>query len=126
MILKQNIYFEGFIIIEMIEKSSTYREVYRAKDLYDNYCDIIVYDLKSLPECYVAEIIPEFNMLMRSSTDCLPKYINGGRYEVDDLCIAWMAVERTDASPLSGSLKMMSSCISFASFSLMSTSCQSH
>lgn len=107
MILKQNIYFEGFIIIEMIEKSSTYREVYRAKDLYDNYCDIIVYDLKSLPECYVAEIIPEFNMLMRPSADCLPKYINGGRYEVDDLCIAWMAVERTDASPLSGSLKMI-------------------
>ena len=107
MILKQNIYFEGFIILEMIEKSSTYREVYRAKDLYDNYCDIIVYDLKSLPECYVAEIIPEFNMIMRPSADCLPKYINGGRYEVDDLCIAWMAVERTDASPLSGSLKMI-------------------
>lgn len=105
MILKHNTYIEDFIILEMIEKTSSYREVYRAKDHYDNYCAIIVYDLKSLPKCYEAEIIPEFNMIIGTTADYLPKYIDGGRYTNDNLNIVWLAIDKIDDITLSDYLK---------------------
>lgn len=105
MLLKPNIYFEGFIILEMIEKSSPYREVYRAKDLYGKHCIITVYDLKSLPKCYSENFIPEFDLVKKNSVDYLPHYINDGRYTIDYLDLLWMATDRTDAVTLSDYLK---------------------
>lgn len=105
MILKCNTYFEGFIIIEMIEKSSSYREVYCAKDLYDNYCTIIVYDLKSLPECYTETSIPEFDFIKNKSADYLPHCITDGRYTIDHLDLLWMATDKIDGIALSDYIK---------------------
>lgn len=94
MILKQNTYFEGFIIKEMIEKSSSYREVYRVKDINnDNDCVITIYDLKSLPKCYTEAYIPEFDLIKKTSVEYLPHYINGGRYVIDDVDLLWMATD---------------------------------
>lgn len=105
MILKHNTYFEGFIILEMIEKKTSYREVYRAKDLYDNYCTITVYDLKSLPKCYTETSIPEFDLIKKNSADYLPHCIKEGRYTVDHLDLLWMATDRIDTITLSDYLK---------------------
>ena len=65
MILKLNKEFQGYIPVEVLDTGTSYREVYLAKNSYEQEVVLTVYDMDNLPDCFEEGKIPEFAVIPR-------------------------------------------------------------
>ena len=77
MILTLNTKFEGYTPVQVL-KSTSYREVYLAKDGFEQSVVLTVYDTNKLPECFVGGKIGEFELIPQLTSDVFPAYIERG------------------------------------------------
>ncbi len=94
MLLTLNTVFEGYTPVKVLRKSTSYREVYLAKN--DSGADVVltVYDMNRLPECFADKKIPEFEIIPQLTNDAFPAYMEQGHYKSGrkkSLC--WMATK---------------------------------
>lgn len=90
MILKLNKEFQGYIPVEVLDMGTPYREVYLAKNNYEQEVVLTVYDMNNLPECLAEGKIPEFAVIPRLSNYTFPKYVEQGTYNADGVSLGWM------------------------------------
>jgi len=93
MILALNTEFEGYIPVKVLGKSTSYREVYLAKNGSGTDVVLTVYDMDNLPECYADKKIPEFDMIPQLTCDAFPAYIEQGHYNDGKKSLCWMATK---------------------------------
>jgi len=93
MILALNTKFEGYTPVQVLGKSTSYREVYLAKNGYEQDVVLTVYDMSKLPECFVDGKIPEFEIIPQLTNDAFPKYVERGTYNDDKASLCWMATK---------------------------------
>ena len=83
MILALNTKFEGYTPVQVLGKSTSYREVYLAKNGYEQDVVLTVYDMNKLPGCFVDGKIPEFEIIPQLTNEAFPTYIERGSYNDD-------------------------------------------
>ncbi len=93
MLLTLNTKFEGYTPVEVLRKSTSYREVYLAKN--DSGADVVltVYDMNRLPECFADKKIPEFEIIPQLTNDAFPAYIEQGQYKDGEKSLCWMTTK---------------------------------
>lgn len=101
MILALNTKFEGYTPVQVLGKSTSYREVYLAKNGYEQDVVLIVYDMNHLPECFADGKIPEFEIIPQLSNEAFPTYIERGNYNCDDVSLQWMTTKYVGHTTLS-------------------------
>ena len=93
MILTLNTIFEGYTPVKVLGKSTSYREVYLAKNGFEQDVFLTVYDMNKLPENFVDGKIPEFEIIPQLTNDAFPKYVERGTYNDDKASLCWMATK---------------------------------
>ena len=93
MILTLNTIFEGYTPVKVLGKSTSYREVYLAKNGFEQDVFLTVYDMNKLPENFVDGKIPEFEIIPQLTNDAFPKYVERGTYNDDKVSLCWMATK---------------------------------
>ena len=93
MILTLNTKFEGYIPVQVLGKSTSYREVYLAKNGFEQDVILTVYDMSKLPKCFVDGKIPELEIIPQLANDAFPKYVERGTYNNDKASLCWMATK---------------------------------
>lgn len=95
MILALNTKFEGYTPVQMLGKSTSYREVYLARNDYGHEVVLTVYDMDKLPECFAEGKIPEFEIIPQLTSDVFPAFVERGDYTGGDFdaSLQWMATE---------------------------------
>ena len=93
MILTLNTIFEGYTPVKVLGKSTSYREVYLAKNGFEQDVFLTVYDMSKLPENFVDGKIPEFEIIPQLTNDAFPKYVERGTYNDDKASLCWMATK---------------------------------
>lgn len=93
MILALNTKFEGYTPVQVLGKSTSYREVYLAKNGYEQEVVLTVYDMNHLPECFTDGKIPEFEIIPQLTNEAFPTYIERGTYNCDDVSLQWMTTK---------------------------------
>ena len=101
MILALNTKFEGYTPIEVLDDSTSYREVYLAKNGYEQDVALIVYDINKLPDCFADGKIPEFEVIPQLTNEVFPAYIESGDYNEDDTSLRWMTTKYVGRTTLS-------------------------
>lgn len=101
MILTLNTKFEGYTPVQVLGKSTSYREVYLAKNSFEQDVVLTVYDMSKLPECFTDGKIPEFEIIPQLTNEALPTYIERGDYNSDDVSLQWMATKYVGGITLS-------------------------
>ncbi|MBR1947138.1 MAG: AAA family ATPase [Bacteroidaceae bacterium] len=101
MILTLNAKFEGYTPVQVLGKSTSYREVYLAKNGFEQEVVLTVYDMNKLPECFVEGKIPEFDIIPQLTNDAFPSYIECGDFNDDDTSLRWMATKYVGHTTLS-------------------------
>lgn len=91
MLIELNTKFEGYTPVKVLGKSTSYREVYMAKDDSETDVVLIVYDMNNLPECFANKKIPEFEIIPQLTNDAFPKFLERGTYNDDKASLCWMA-----------------------------------
>ena len=93
MILELNTIFEGYTPVQVLGKSTSYREVYHAKNSFEQDVVLTVYDMNKLPECFTDGKIPEFEIIPQVTNEALPTYIERGDYDNNEISLRWMATK---------------------------------
>ena len=93
MILTLNTIFEGYTPVKVLGKSTSYREVYLAKNGFEQDVFLTVYDMNKLPENFVDGKIPEFEIIPQLTNDAFPKYLERGTYNDDKASLCWMVTK---------------------------------
>ena len=101
MILALNTKFEGYTPVQVLGGSTSYREVYLAKNGYEQDVILTVYDMNKLPECFTDGKIPEFDIIPQLSNEAFPTYIERGNYNCDDVSLQWMTTKYVGHTTLS-------------------------
>ena len=101
MILTLNTKFEGYTPVQVLGKSTSYREVYLAKNSFEQDVVLTVYDMNKLPECFTDDKIPEFEIIPQLTNETLPTYIERGDYDNDEISLRWMATKYVGGITLS-------------------------
>lgn len=101
MILALNTKFEGYTPVQVLGKSTSYREVYLAKNGYEQDVVLTVYDMNHLPECFTDGKIHEFEIIPQLSNEAFPTYIERGNYNCDDVSLQWMTTKYVGHTTLS-------------------------
>ena len=101
MILTLNTKFEGYTPVQMLGKSTSYREVYLAKNGFEQDVVLTVYDMSKLPECFVDGKIPEFDIIPQLTNEAFPTYIERGDYNSGDVSLQWMIIKYVGNTTLS-------------------------
>ena len=101
MILALNTKFEGYTPVQLLGKSTAYREVYLAKNGYEQEVVLTVYDMQKLPDCFVDGKIPEFEIMPQLTNEVFPAYINCGNYDKDGVSLQWMTTKYVGHTTLS-------------------------
>lgn len=101
MILTLNTKFEGYTPVQVLGKSTSYREVYLAKNSFEQDVVLTVYDMNKLPECFTDGKIPEFEIIPQLTNEALPTYIERGDYDNDEISLRWMATKYVGGITLS-------------------------
>lgn len=101
MILALNTKFEGYTPVQVLGKSTSYREVYLAKNGYEQDVVLTVYDMNHLPECFTDGKIHEFEIIPQLSNEAFPTYIERGNYNCDDVALQWMTTKYVGHTTLS-------------------------
>ena len=101
MILALNTKFEGYTPVQVLGKSTSYREVYLAKNGYEQDVVLTVYDMNHLPECFADGKIHEFEIIPQLSNEAFPTYIERGNYNCDDVSLQWMTTKYVGHTTLS-------------------------
>lgn len=101
MILALNTKFEGYTPVQVLGKSTSYREVYLAKNGYEQDVVLTVYDMNHLPECFTDGKISEFEIIPQLSNEAFPTYIERGNYNCDDVSLQWMTTKYVGHTTLS-------------------------
>lgn len=101
MILALNTKFEDYTPVQVLGKSTLYREVYLAKNSPGQDVVLTVYDMNKLPECFTDGKIPEFEIIPQLTNDAFPTFIERGNYNNDDISLQWMATKYTGHTTLS-------------------------
>lgn len=101
MILALNTKFEGYTPVQVLGKSTSYREVYLAKNGYEQDVVLTVYDMNHLPECFADGKIHEFEIIPQLSDEAFPTYIERGNYNCDDVSLQWMTTKYVGHTTLS-------------------------
>lgn len=101
MILALNTKFEGYTPVQVLGKSTSYREVYLAKNGYEQDVVLTVYDMNHLPECFADGKIPEFDIIPQLTNEAFPVYIERGNYNCDDVSLQWMTTKYVGHTTLS-------------------------
>lgn len=100
MILTLNTIFEGYTPVKVLGNSTSYREVYLAKNGFELDVVLTVYDMDKLPECFVDGKIPEFEILPQLTNDVFPQFVEQGTYNDDKTSLCWMATKYIDHTTL--------------------------
>lgn len=93
MILALNANFEGYTPVQVLGKSTSYREVYLAKNELEQDVVLTVYDMGRLPQCYEDGVIPEFEIIPQLRGEAFSKYKERGTYNDDNRSLCWMVTE---------------------------------
>ena len=93
MILTLNTPFEGYTPVKVLGKSTSYREVYLAKNCFELDVLLTVYDMNKLPECFVDGKIPEFEIIPQLTNSAFPKYVERGICNDNNASLCWMATK---------------------------------
>ena len=101
MILALNTKFEGYTPVQVLGKSTSYREAYLAKNGYEQDVVLTVYDMNKLPGCFVDGKIPEFEIIPQLTNEAFPTYIERGYYNNDKTALQWMATKYVGHTTLS-------------------------
>ena len=101
MILALNTKFEGYTPVQVLGKSTSYREVYLAKNGNEQDVVLTVYDMNHLPECFADGKIPEFEIIPQLTNEAFPTYIERGNYNCDDVSLQWMTTKYVGHTTLS-------------------------
>lgn len=101
MILTLNTKFEGYTPVQVLGKSTSYREVYLAKNNFEQNVVLMVYDMHKLPDCFADGNIPEFEIIPQLVNDAFPSYIERGDYNNDDVSLRWMTTKYVGHTTLS-------------------------
>ena len=101
MILTLNTKFEGYTPVKVLGKSTLYREVYLAKNAFEQDVVLTVYDMSKLPECFVDGKISEFEIIPQLTNEAFPTYIERGDYNSDDVSLQWMTTKYVGHTTLS-------------------------
>lgn len=101
MILALNTIFEGYTPIKVLGKSTSYREMYLAKNGYEQNVVLTVYDMNKLPECFSDGEISEFEIIPQLTNEAFPTYIECGYYNEDNVSLRWMAAKHVGGTTLS-------------------------
>lgn len=101
MILALNTNFEGYTPVQVLGKSTSYREVYLAKNTFEQDVVLTVYDMSKLPECFVDGKIPEFEIIPQLTNEAFPTYIERGDHNSDDVSLHWMTTKYVGHTTLS-------------------------
>ena len=101
MILALNTKFEGYTPVQVLGKSTSYREVYLAKNGYEQDVVLTVYDMNKLPGCFVDGKIPEFEIIPQLTNEAFPTYIERGSYNDDKTALQWMTTKYVGHTTLS-------------------------
>lgn len=101
MILTLNTKFEGYTPVQVLGKSTSYREVYLAKNSFEQEVVLTVYDISKLPECFVDGKIPEFEIIPQLTNEAFPTYIERGNYNSDGVSLQWMTTKYVGHTTLS-------------------------
>lgn len=101
MILALNTKFEGYTPVQVLGKSTSYREVYLAKNGYKQDVVLTVYDMNKLPGCFVDGKIPEFEIIPQLTNESFPTYIERGSCNDDKTALQWMTTKYVGHTTLS-------------------------
>ena len=101
MILALNTKFEGYTPVQVLGKSTSYREVYLAKNSFELEVVLTVYDMSKLPECFVDGKIPEFEIIPKLAHEAFPAFIERGYYINEDTSLQWMTTKYVGQTTLS-------------------------
>lgn len=101
MILALNTKFEGYTPVQVLGKSTSYREVYLAKNSFELEVVLTVYDMSKLPECFVNGKIPEFEIIPKLAHEVFPAFIERGYYINEDTSLQWMTTKYVGQTTLS-------------------------
>lgn len=101
MILALNTKFEGYTPVQVLGGSTSYREVYLAKNGYEQDVVLTVYDINKLPECFANGKIPEFEIIPQLTNEAFPVYIERGNYNDDNAALQWMTTKYVGYTTLS-------------------------
>ena len=101
MILTLNTKFEGYTPVQVLGKSTSYREVYLAKNSFEQDVVLTVYDMSKLPECFTDGKIPEFEIIPQLTNEAFPSYIERGTYNNDEVSLQWLTTKYIDGTTLS-------------------------
>ncbi len=101
MILALNTKFEGYTPVQVLGKSTSYREVYLAKNSFEQDVVLTVYDMNKLPECFTDGKIPEFEIIPQLTNETFPVYIERGNYNGDNTALQWMTTKYVGHTTLS-------------------------
>lgn len=101
MILALNTKFEGYTPIQVLGKGTSYREVYLAKNNFEQDVVLTVYDMNKLPECFTDGKIPEFEIIPQLANEAFPTYIERGNYNNDGASLRWMTTKYVGRTTLS-------------------------
>ena len=101
MILTLNTKFEGYTPVQVLGKSTSYREVYLAKNGFEQDVVLTVYDMSKLPECFADGKIPELEIIPQLTNEVFPTYIERGDYNSDDVSLQWMTTKYVGHTTLS-------------------------
>lgn len=96
-----NTIFEGYTPVQLLGKRTSYREVYLAKDGFEQDAVLTVYDMSKLPECFVDGKISEFEIIPQLTNEAFPKYIERGNYNADNTALQWMTTKYVGHTTLS-------------------------
>lgn len=101
MILALNTKFEGYTPVQVLGKSASYREVYLAKNSFEQDVVLTVYDMNILPEGFTDDRIPEFDIIPQLTGEAFPAYVERGDYNGDYGCLQWMTTKYVGRTTLS-------------------------
>ena len=101
MILTLNTTFEGYTPVQVLDKSTSYREVYLAKNGFEQDVVLVVYDMSKLPECFTDGKIPEFEIIPQLTNEAFPTYVERGEYNCGDVSLQWMTTKYVGHTTLS-------------------------
>ncbi len=101
MILALNTKFEGYTPVQVLGKSTSYREVYLAKNGFEQDVVLTVYDMSKLPECFADGKIPEFEIIPQLTNEAFPSYIERGTYNNDEVSLQWLTTKYIGGTTLS-------------------------
>lgn len=105
MILTLNTIFEGYTLVKVLGKSTSYREVYLAKNSYEQDVILTVYDMNKLPECFTDGKLPEFEIIPQLTNEAFPAYIERGNYNSDNTALQWMSTKYVGQTTLAEYLR---------------------